>query len=399
MSASIPLPEESDIVVIGGGIMGTATTYFLATETDLNVTLVEKDKIASGSTGDSSAILRHHYGPQRIYSEMAWWSHEFYRKFEEYTGESIAYGANPMVRFGESDTPVGEYVQAGYEVLSDLDIPATRRARESFVDSYPMLDVAEMDFAVSDDAAGYSDGTDAAGGFARAAQEAGATVVTGVAVEDIRTEDGAVVGVTTDDGEIKTDTVVLTAGPWTSRLAERVGLDIPIERTREQVLVLDPPEKFVDSYPDLVPTGGPPGGDWYMRRDFGDGVLVATHHTDETVDPDQYSQKPDEAVVLDLLDGLEGFAPELVDARVRGQYCGVYSTTPDRDFVIDQAGPEGCYLGCGFSGHGFKHGPAVGRILADLVTTGETDLVDVNFFSLDRFEGDPAGHGRPAGKI
>ena len=399
MSAPVSLPKDSDVVVIGGGIMGTATTYFLATEADLDVTLLEKDTIASGSTGDSSAILRHHYGPQRIYSEMAWWSHKFYREFEAHTGEPIAYDTNPMVRFAESNTAVGEYVQAGYDVLSNLEVPVTRHERESVDELYPMLEVADMDLAVSDDEAGYSDGTDAAGGFARAAQNAGATVVTGVACEDIRVESDRIVGVRTDEGEIEAENVVLTAGPWTSRLAEHVGLDIPIERTREGVLLLDPPQEFAESYPDLVPTSGPPDGDWYMRRDFGDGVLVATHHTGESVDPDRYDRTPDEDVVLSLLDGLEEFAPDLVEAGVRGRYCGIYSTTPDHDFVIDQAGPKGCYLGCGFSGHGFKHGPAVGRILANLVTTGESDLVDVDFFSLDRFDEDPAGHGRPEGKI
>jgi glycine/D-amino acid oxidase-like deaminating enzyme len=379
--------------------MGTATTYFLTTETDLDVTLVEKGKIASGSTGDSSAILRHHCGPRRIYSEMAWWSPQFYREFEEHTGEPIAYDRSPLVRFGQSDTSVGEYAQTGYEVLSDLDIPVTRRERGSLGGAYPMLDVEGMDFAVGDDAAGYSDGTDVAGGFARAAQKADATVLTGVAVEDIRTENGSIVGVTTEDGSIATENVALTAGPWTPRLAERIGLDVPIERTRQQILVLDPPREFGDSYPDLVPTSAPPGGDWYMRRDFGEGVLIATHHTDDTVDPERYDRTPDEAVVLDLLDELEGFVPELVNARVRGQYCGVYSTTPDHDFVIDQAGPKGCYLGCGFSGHGFKHGPAVGRMLADLVVRGETDLADIEFFSLDRFEGNPVGHGQPEDRI
>jgi sarcosine oxidase subunit beta len=68
----------------------------------------------------------------------------------------------------------------------------------------------------------------------------------------------------------------------------------------------------------------------------------------------------------------------------------VYSNTPDYDFVIDQVGPEGCTIACGFSGHGFKHAPVIGEILTDLVTTGETDVVDLEFFALDRF--DSGGH-------
>ena len=395
----VTLPERADVVVVGGGIVGTSAAYFLTTETDLDVLLVEKDKIASGSTGDSSAILRHHYGPKEIYAKTAWWSHQFYREFHERTGEKIAHADSPLVRFGVEGTPEGEYADEGGDVLASLDIPVTTYDPDEFDEQYPMLDLEGIDFAVSDDAAGYSDGTDAAGGFARAAQDAGATVVTGVAVEDVLVEDDAVVGVDTNDGTVATESVVVAAGPWTPRLMDDLGVDVPIERTREQVLVLDPPESFAEAYPDLVPTSGAPGGDWYMRSDFGDGVLVATHHTDETVDPDRYDGTPDQETTLELLDELEAFAPELAESRVKGQYCGVYSTTPDHDFVIDQVGPDGCVVACGFSGHGFKHGPAVGRILTDLVTDGDTEFVDVDYFSLDRFEGDAGGHGGPGDKI
>jgi glycine/D-amino acid oxidase-like deaminating enzyme len=99
--------------------------------------------------------------------------------------------------------------------------------------------------------------------------------------------------------------------------------------------------------------------------------------------------------MLELVEELAEVIPELQDAAVKGRYCGVYSTTPDHDFVIDEVGPANCYLACGFSGHGFKHGPAVGKMLADLVERGETDLVDAEFFSLDRFDDDPTGHGLP----
>ncbi|MFB6184312.1 MAG: NAD(P)/FAD-dependent oxidoreductase [Haloarculaceae archaeon] len=388
----VELPDRADVAIVGGGIMGTSAAYFLATETDRDVLLVERDKIAGGSTGDSSAILRHHYGDQEIYSKMARWGHEFYRAFEEHAGGDIAYGRAPMVNFATDDD--AEWIQAGYDVLSSLDIPVSRYEADELDAEYPMIETDSFDFAVSDDDSGYSDGTDAAGGLARAAQEAGATVVTGVTVEDVRVEGGTVAGVETDAGSVDADEVVLAAGPWTTRLLDGLGVDVPLSTSREQILILDPPADFPDDHLEDLPTSGA-GGGWYMRPDFGGGVLLATHHTGETVDPDHYDETPDQETLLDLLEKLEGFAPGLADAKIKGEYCGVYTTTPDHDFVIDQAGPDGCYLACGFSGHGFKHGPTVGRILCDLVTTGDTDLVDVDYFSVDRFEDDPQGHGVP----
>lgn len=400
MASTPALPDRTDVLVVGGGVMGTSVAFFLARETDRDVTLVEKDALAAGSTGDSSAILRHHYGDDAIYTEMAWWSHEFYREFTEETGAPIAREESPLVRFAEADTPGGEYARAGYEVLSERDIPASEHRGDDLAEQYPMYDaLEEYDFAISDDAAAYSDGTDAAMGFARGAREHGATVVTGIAAASIETEDDRVTGVRTDEGPIDCDDVVVAAGPWTPRLAATVGVDVPITPVREQVLLLEPPESYAEGYPSLTPTTSVPGGEWYVRPDFGDGVLVATHRHAEETDPDAYDDTPDRETVLQLVERIAESIPELADAGIKGRYCGVYSTTPDHDFVIDQAGPEGCYLACGFSGHGFKHAPAVGRIVTDLLVEGDTDLVDREYFSLERFDDDPAGHGRPADNI
>ncbi|WP_458210598.1 NAD(P)/FAD-dependent oxidoreductase [Haladaptatus sp. NG-SE-30] len=400
MTTRVTQPNSTDVVVIGGGIMGTSTAFFLSQQTNLDITLVEKDGIATGSTGDSSAILRHHYGDQTIYSKMAWWSHQFYRNFEDETGEVIAHVDNPLVRFGQTNTDAGTYAAAGYETLQSLDIPVTRYEDAELPENFPMIaDVDSFDFGISDDAAGYSDGADAANGFARAAQQNGVTVVTGIGVETIRVEEDSVVGVTTDDGDIDCKTVVVAAGSWTPRLGADVGVEIPITTTREQILILEPPEAYKEIYPSLVPTTALPGGEWYIRPDFGDGILVATHHTDDEVNPDHYDDKPDEETILELTEQLSSMIPELSRAGLRGQYCGIYSTTPDHDFILDEAGPDGCFFACGFSGHGFKHGPAVGKIMTDLIIDGATDMVDAEFFSLERFDDSPHGHGKAADDV
>lgn len=393
MNDEVTLPSSTDIVIIGGGIMGTSTAFFLTTETNRDVTVIEKSAIAAGSTGDSSAILRHHYGSQKIYSKMAWWSHQFYRNFEEETGEALAHADNPLVRFGYKNTQSGTYAEDGHDVLSSLGIPVTQYRSDELSTKYPMVDsVNKYDIGVSDDAAGYADGTDAANGFARAARRNGATVITGTEVESATVDEDVITEVETADGSITCDTVVVAAGPWTSQFGTEVGLKIPITTTREQVCILDPPEEYNDSYSSPPPTTSLPDGEWYMRPDFGDGILVATHHTGEEVDVDQYNQTPDDEIILKFAETVPDMIPKLRDAEIKGQYCGIYSTTPDHDFIIDQAGPENCYFVCGFSGHGFKHGPAVGKITTDLITDGDTSLVDAEFFSFNRFEDDSMGH-------
>jgi len=389
------LPDRADVIVIGGGIAGTSSCFFLADRTDRSVLLLEKDTIASGSTGDSSAIIRHHYGSKAIYAKSARRSHDFYRAFEDRTGEPLAYEPNPLVRLGIERERSGDYAMSGYETLSSLDVPVSRLDRQSLEDAFPMLSLGDVDFGVVDETAAYSDATDATMGFARAAQERGAMIATDTTVTDIETDDNGVTAVRTDRGVVATDDVVVAAGPWTDRVMSSVGVEVPLDRSREQVLSLAPPETFSQRYQEGLPTTSPPDADWYVRDDFGDNVLIATHHSNGGVEPDTYKQTPDEAVKLRLIDELVAFCPDLAAAGLQGEYCGIYSNTPDYDFIIDQAGPAGCYVACGFSGHGFKHSPAVGRMISDLVLEGETDLGDVEYFSLSRFDGDRRGHGNP----
>jgi sarcosine oxidase subunit beta len=388
MSTIPTLPDETTIVIIGGGVVGTSIAYFLTRETGKDITLLEKNAIGAGSTGDSSAIVRHHYGEQEIYTRMAWWSHQFYRRFEKETGEPIAHEESPRVTFAEEESDDAGYANAGYEILSNLDIPVSRYESESFDDQYSSLALDEFDFAVSDETAAYSDGTDVASGFARAASDQGATVVTGTAVEEFGIEDGGITAIHTNDGTVTCEEVVIAAGPWSPRLAEQVGIDLPITTEREQVIILEPTEADID-----VPTAGLPGGG-YIRSE-GDGVLVATHHSGEECDPDRYDSQPDEETLLDLHESISDFVPELSDAGIMGEYCGVYSNTPDHDFILDECGPDGCYIASGFSGHGFKQAPAVGQLMTDLITEQDSGLIDVDveYFSLSRFETDDAGHG------
>jgi sarcosine oxidase subunit beta len=392
MSIKPNLPNGSDVVIVGGGIIGTSVGYFLTTETDLDVTLVEQDSIAAGSTGDSSAIIRHHYGEREIYTRMAWWSHEFYRQFESEVGEPIAHEENPRVVFAAEESDDAAYATAGQEILETQDIPVRRYDCDEFNDLFPMLNLEKFDFGVSDETAAFSDGTDVATGFARAMTEAGATVVTGTSVEGFSVDDDRITGVHTDDGTVDCDRVVTAAGPWTARLMADLGIDLPLVTEREQVVLLDPPDGFLDDYSENVPTAGLPGG-YYMRPEFGESVLVATHHSGDEVDPDSYDNQPNEETLLDLYERVADFVPDLRDAGVQGGYSGIYTNTPDHDFIIDECGLDGCYVACGFSGHGFKNAPAVGQLVTDLVTDADSSLVDIDHFSLSRFTENETGHG------
>lgn len=391
MALGPTLPEETDILIIGGGILGTASAFWLSERTDRSITLVEKENVASGATGDSSAILRHVYEDRKLYSEMAWWGHEFYRNFETETGYELETPDQPLVQWGGEASGHDVSPMTDYETLESLGYPVTRYEADELPESFPLFEFTDdFEFAVSDDAAGYTEPATAANGFSKAAQDNGARVVTGVTVGSIETDGGTVSGVETDAGYVSCDDVVIAAGSWSHKLAATADVDLPITPGREQVLLLDPPESVSKEELRSVRTTGrgsdrPDGVWWYFRADFGDTIYMGTHSRCDPVDPDTYDRTPDQKRKVEAFEILDEFAPQLADSEVIGEYCGVYANTPDQGFIVDQVGPDGLYALVG-AGHAFKHGPVIGHLAADLLLDGESDLFDLDHFTVDRFD-------------
>jgi len=391
MALGPTLPEETDILVIGGGIIGTATAYWLSERTDREITLVDKDNIASGATGDSAAILRHVYEDRPVYARMAWWGHEFYENFEDETGYELSTPDQPLIQWGGEAGGHEVSPMTDYETLRSVDLPATRYEADELPELFPLFEFTDdFEYAISDDAAGYTEPATAANGFAKAAQDNGVQVVTGVAVESIDAENGTIAGVETDEGSVTCNEVVLAAGSWSHKLAATVGVDLPVSPGREQVLLLDPPESVSKEELRSVHTTGrgssrPDGVWWYFRADFGDTIYMGTHARCDPVDPDTYDRQPDRERKIEAFEILDEFAPKLADSEVIGEYCGVYANTPDEGFIIDAVGPEGLYALVG-AGHAFKHGPVIGHLAADLLLDGESDLFDLDLFGIDRFD-------------
>lgn len=385
------LPDETDILIVGAGIIGSATAYWLSKRTDADITIIDKNNVAAGATGDSSAILRHVYGDRELYSRMAWWGHDFYRNFEEHTGYKLDVVDQPLVSWLRSDDDRPDHRMDSYETMERLGYPVSRYEASELPSLFPLFEFPDyIDYAVSDDAAGYTDGTNAAQGMVNAAVDNGARFVTGVTAESIGSEDDIVTGVQTTDGFVSCDQLVLAAGSWTHKIAATANVDLPITPGREQVLLLEPPESVTMGEFETIPTTGwesdrEDGVWWYFRADFGETIYFATHARNDPVDPDHYDRSPDQHRKIEAFEILESFAPKLADSKVIGEFCGVYANTPDQGFIIDQVGPDGLYALVG-AGHALKHGPVIGHLATDLMIEGSSDLFELEHFTVDRFD-------------
>jgi monomeric sarcosine oxidase len=217
------------------------------------------------------------------------------------------------------------------------------------------------------------------------AQKCGATVLTKTPVARVEVMPGSV-RVHTADARYEAGRLVITAGPWAPRLLGMLDLNLPLQPTREELVFFEPPQKALflpDRFPIFIYHDVP--WKYGLPNVDGAGLKVAVHGRHEPTDPDHTRRTPDPDYIEDVRAFVQKFIPQ-GDGPVNEARICLYTMTPDEHFVIDRhpAYPH-VVFGAGFSGHGFKFGILIGRILADLAIHGNTPH-DISLFSIKRFQ-------------
>lgn len=369
------------VVVIGGGIVGLSSAYYLA-ERGADVTLFEKGSLGMGSTARSAGGIRTQFDT-RVNVELSLESKLVWNDFETEFAVDI------------------EYRKTGYLLLAGSE--KTAEAFRKNVEMQRSLG-AESEYLVPEEATIYCDGilpdrfvgaayngddgfadpNLAVQGYASRAQESGVEIVTGTAVTDVREHRGEVVGVETDSDRVDTDYVVNAAGPYARRIASMIDVDLPIHPRRRQIAVVDPTEPVPEDDPLTIDLDA--GS--YFRPERNGAALVGGHFADSDpdCDPDYYSESMDVDWAARAVEHAADFTEYFdADTRIKRGWAGLYAVTPDNHPIIDETAP-GFVTASGFSGHGFQHAPATGQIVSELVYDGGPRLVDVSDMTADRFE-------------
>jgi sarcosine oxidase subunit beta len=368
-------------VVVGGGIVGLASAYYLA-QRGVDVVVCESGSIGGGSTARSAGGIRTQFStPVNVDLSLA--SLEVWDGFEETFGVDIAHhrvGYLFLAREEETAAAFADQVEMQNERGGDSRLLDPAEAAEYC----PGLRTEEFVAATYSPLDGFADPYLALQGFADAAREAGVEVRTKTPVTDLRTDGEEVVGVETASEAIDAEYVVNAAGPYARRVAAMAEVELPVAPKRRQVLVVDP-ERAV---PDDVPLTIDLDTGLYFRPERDGGAIAGGHFaaSDPDVDPDGFDENVDFEWVAETMERAAAvatyFGPE---SRVRRGWAGLYAVTPDHHPILEETVP-GLVTAVGFSGHGFQHAPATGRIVSELVTDGEASLVDVSGLGLDRFE-------------
>ncbi len=375
------MSKTYDAILIGGGIMGCSSAYQLA-QRGLRVAIVEKNLIGEGPTGSSSAILRTHYS-NALTTRMAAYGLEVYGDFRNRVGDDCGFHRTGFLLLAPEGDLAG--LQASLELQRSLGITSELLSPEALDEILPGIDTEGVAGAAWEPASGYADAYLAVTAYARAARRLGADVLQETEVTDVRLVADRVTGVETTQGFLEAPLVVNSAGAWGSRIAAMVDIEIPVNACRVQVAFF--------RQPGTAETRMPVVADFlnacYFRPEVGNLTLAGVIDPAEAeaiVDPDLYAKSVDYSFQATVGEKLCRRLPAMAESAAEGGYASLYAVTPDWHPIVDELIPDsGFYVCTGFSGHGFKLGPAVGVMVADLLTGEDQPEFDPDLFSLDRF--------------
>ncbi|MET0451342.1 MAG: FAD-binding oxidoreductase [Mycobacterium sp.] len=378
----------ADVLVVGGGLIGSSAAWALTERGVTGVAIVERGTVGSGGTAKSSGVVRCHYGVSSL-AAMATRSLELFEQAAEILGSDVGFHQTGyVVGVGPQNA---EAISASMDAQRAVGVRTESISTDEVQKLWPVADLEPFAAFAWEERGGYGDAYQTAQAFAAAARRRGVRLSQGSAISDIIVVGDRVTGVRLVDGStVSAGTVVLAAGPWSVALLAAHRIDLPITVHREEIVLINPGQDLgqVPVFSDLVSLQ-------YIRPEGSDGqILFGNSDLSEleVADPDGYLNRATDDFV-DMAVGKVGTRlPGLDNPTIASTYAGCYDVTPDFNPVISRTEIDGLIVAAGFSGHGFKISPAVGRLVADLVVDGTSSDADIpaDDFRLSRFaEGKP----------
>ena len=422
------IPDVADVVIIGGGIVGVSTAWFLAQQ-GVQVVLCEKGHIAGEQSGRNWGWVRVQ-GRDTREIPMMLESLRIWERLEQETGEDVGFVRRGCVFTASNDKEMRSFdnwisVASDYGIDSRLLAPAD-------LNKHIRGAAPNWAGAVYTESDGRAEPHKATPAIARAAQRAGATILTSCAVRGLETSGGTVSSVVTEHGTIKTSTALCAAGAWSSLFCRSLGVAVPQLKVRGTVARTAPCDNVLDGnvFDERLgirrrQDGGytvahgtilqhpitPSTFRWslkfipallqelkVLRLSFGKEFFEEWRQPStwalDTVSPFEETRvldpEPSPRVLKGIRKNLDSMFPQLAETPIIESWAGMVETSPD---VVPMIGPidaiPGFHLATGFSGHGFGLGPGAGKAIAGMLTNTDTSI-DLEPLRLGRFfDGSP----------
>jgi sarcosine oxidase subunit beta len=372
--------HTADVVIAGGGIVGSSIAYHLTAAGCHNVIVLEREsQQGKGSTGKSMGGVRAQFSTA-LNIQLSLYSIRFFSKYDEIIGHPAGYRPQGYLFLATNEKHM-EYLRANHDLQISLGLDTVHLTdRAEIVRMVPQLrsdDILGGSFCSTD---GFVDPYSVMVGFMSRAAEHGARLWREAEVTGMVRDASGITGVETTKGNIATRTVVNAAGAWAARLAAMAGIDLPVEPLRRMLVPTEPFSEISPAAPMVVDmsTG-------FHFRPEGQGLLLAWNDPEETPG---FKTNFDPAFVEKILTRAVDRVPCLENVAVNPKraWAGLYEMTPDHYPILGQSrAVRGLYFANGFSGHGVMHSPATGRVISDLILQGKSDIADVSVLDLERF--------------
>jgi sarcosine oxidase subunit beta len=372
--------QTADVVIVGGGIVGSSIAWHLTSAGCKNVLVIERESSqGKGSTGKSMGGVRAQFStPVNI--QMSLYSIPFYARFDETLGYPAGYRPQGYLFVATKQSHL-TYLRTNLEKQQSLGLETARMVSAAeIIKMHPQLrgdDILGGSFCSTD---GFVDPYSAMNGFMASAVDQGATIWKRTEVTAIHCERGGISGVTTSRGKVSTRIVVNAAGPWAAEVAKMAGIDLPVHPLRRMLVPSEPFDDFPHSAPMIIDMSN-----GFHFRPEGRGFLLAWNDPEETSDRSEFEPSFIEKILVLAANRVPVF--ENLPVNPKKAWAGLYEMSPDHHCILGPI-PEvpGFFVANGFSGHGVMHAPATGKILSDLILNGRTRVVgDVSLVGHQRF--------------
>ncbi len=380
------LPDRAQVVVVGGGIIGTSVAYHLAHMGMKDVVLLERDRLTSGTTWHAAGLMATFGSTSQTSTELRQYTRDLYSRLEAETGLATGLKQCGLIELAIEPGRLEEYRRvAAFNRHCGVEVHEISPREVAEMWPLARTDDVLAGFYIPDD--GRVNPVDVTMSLARGARMQGVTIIEGVPVTGFLRERGTVTGVRTDQGDVGAEYVVNCAGMWARQLGERVGVSIPLQAAEHYYLLTEPIDGVESSWPVLED----PASYGYYREEGG-GLMLGMF--EPVCAPWRVGGIPQDFSFGELPPDWDRLGPylEKTMARVpvteqigiRKFFCGPESFTPDLLPIIGEA-PElrNFFVAAGLNSIGVLTGGGIGRTVAQWIVNGGPD-VDITAMNIDR---------------
>jgi sarcosine oxidase subunit beta len=366
--------NKADVVIIGGGIVGIATAYYLARFGRRDVAVIEKNTVCSGSTGRCGAGIRAQWGTE-MNCRLGSASLDIFESLEEELGMPVGLnqGGYLLIAYSEAEF---ENLKKCIALQNSLGIMSRTITLAEAREICPALDASDAIGFTYHARDGHADPFLTSFAFLEAAKKLGVSYFRRTECTGITVKAGKATGVDTSKGHIDADTVINCSGAYSQIVAKFAGIDLPNWGERHEIMVTEPVEAGV--CPPMLMSFS---GNFYIQQRPHGAIICGMSPSGH---PQDFENRTTWQFITEMSRILNKLLPVTREIRLVRHWAGLYDMTPDGSPIIGETDVKNFYHSTGYSGHGFMLAPISGKVLAQQLT-GQTPDVDLNTLDYRRF--------------